>query len=142
MNRYFALVMIVASGVFAGVTLFAQDGGPYQGRPHDEIMQDIRTAYRSLGENLEANEPSAAADNATRLEGFFRETEAFWARLETQDATGFAREAADAAAMVAARTGEEDVEAAKASYEVIGASCGSCHGAHRETIETGFTIKP
>ena len=136
MNRCSALVMIVFAGVFAGATSFAQ------GRPHDEVMRDIQTAYRSLGETLEANEPSAAVNNATQLEGFFREIEAFWTRLETQDAMGFAREAAEAAASVAASTGEEDFDAAKVPYEAIGDSCGSCHSAHREQIEQGFRIKP
>ena len=136
MNRYFALFMIVLAGVYAGAPLFAQ------GRNHDELMRDIRTAYRSLGENLEANEPTAAGNNAIQLEGLFREIEAFWTRLETQDAMGFAREAAEAAATVAANAGEGDFEAAKVPYEAIGASCGSCHGAHREEVENGFRIKP
>ncbi len=136
MNRYIALVMIVLAGLLAGATSFAQ------GRNHDVIMRDIRTAYRSLGENLEANEQSAAVDNATQLEGFFREIEAFWTRLETQDAMGLASEAADAASTVAARTGEADFEGAQAPYEAIGATCGSCHNAHRETIEGGFLIRP
>ena len=136
MNRYFALVMIMLAGMIEGPTSFAQ------GRPHDELMRDIRTAYRSLGENLEANDPSTAVNNATQLEGLFREIEAFWTRLETQDAMGFASEAADAAATVAARTGEEDIDGAKVPYEAIGATCGNCHDAHRETIVGGFRIKP
>lgn len=136
MNRYIAVVMIVLAGVIAGATAFAQ------GRNHDLIMQDIRTTYRSLGENLEANAAPEAVNNAALLEGLFREIEAFWTRLETQDAMGFAREAAEAAATIAASTGEEDFEAAQAPYEVIGDSCGSCHNAHREQIEEGFRIKP
>ena len=136
MNRYLALFMIVLAGVYVGTPLFAQ------GRNHDELMRDIRTAYRSLGENLDANEPTAAGNNATQLEGLFREIEAFWTRLETQDAMGMAKEAAEAAATVAAETGEGDFEAAKVASEVIGASCGSCHDAHREQIADGFRIKP
>ena len=136
MNRYSALFMIVLAGVYAVTPLFAQ------GRNHDDIMRDIRAAYRSLGENLEANAAAAAVDDATRLEGFFRETEAFWTRLETQDAMGFAREAAEAAATVAARTGEDDIDGTQEPYEVIGDSCGSCHSAHREQLEQGFRIKP
>ena len=80
MNRYIVLVMIVLAGLLAGANSFAQ------GRNHDVIMRDIRTAYRSLGENLEANEQSGAVEDASQLEGFYREIEAFWTRLETQDA--------------------------------------------------------
>ncbi len=136
MNRYIVIVMIVLAGLLADANLFAQ------GRNHDVIMRDIRTAYRSLGENLEATEQSAAVDNANRLAGYFREIEAFWARLETQDAMGFASDAAEAASIVAARTVEQDYEGAQVPYEVLGATCGSCHAAHRETIVGGFTIMP
>ena len=141
MNRYFALVMIVASGVFAGATVFAQSG-PYQGRPHDEIMKDIRATYGSLGENLEASEAPAVVDDAARLEGLFRETEAFWARFETEDAMGFARGARDAAAAVAARASDGDMDSSQELYSAIRDHCGNCHKSHREETLTGYLIRP
>ena len=141
MNRYFALVFIVASGVLAGATVFAQDG-PYQGRPHDEIMKDVQATYRSLGENLEASEAPAVAEDAARLEGLFRETEAFWARFQTEDAIAAARGAREAVAAVAARVGDGDVEAAQESYSAVRGFCGSCHEFHREQTLTGYIIRP
>ncbi len=144
MNRYFALVIlviVVAFGVFAGATGFAQ-GDRYTGRPHDEIMQDVRDTFRSLGENLEASEAPAIADDAARLEGLFRETEAFWERFQTEDAIDAATGAREATAAVAARASDGDIESAQESYSAIREYCGSCHESHREETLTGFIIKP
>ncbi len=141
MNRHFMLVMILASGLFAGATVLAQSG-PYQGRPHNEIMQDIRTAFGSLGQNLEANQAAAVADDAARLEGLFTETEAFWARFQTEDAIGDARGARDTTADVAAQAAAGDFEAAQESYTAIRGYCGNCHEFHRRETLDGFVIRP
>ena len=105
-------------------------------------MKDIQAAYRSLGENLESSEAPAVVEDTARLEGLFRETEAFWTVLQTEDAIGAAREAREAAADVAERVGDGDIEAAQESYSAIRDQCGSCHENHREQTLTGYIIRP
>ena len=107
-----------------------------------KIMKDVQATYRSLGENLEASEAPAVAEDAARLEGLFRETEAFWARFQTEDAIAAARGAREAVAAVAARVGDGDVEAAQESYSAVRGFCGSCHEFHREQTLTGYIIRP
>ena len=136
MNRQFVLIMIVIAGVFAGVTAFAQH------RPYDQIMKDVGATYASLKKNLDANSAAAAVEDATKLEGLFKEAEAFWAPLNTKDAVDFAKSAQNAAAAVGAAAKGNDVKAAQTSYATVGQSCKGCHFTHREETQKGFLIKP
>ncbi len=135
MNRRFVLV-IVTMGIFAGSTAFAQQ------RLHDLIMKDIGATFASVGRNLDANNPAAAAEDASRLQELFSETEAWWGPLNTRDALKYARFARDAAAAVGAAAGRGDVEVAEESYATIRRACTACHFTHREEISSGYIIKP
>ena len=136
MKRQLVSAMIVIAGIFAVVTAFAQQ------RPHDQVMKDIGATFANLKKNLDANSSAAAVDDAAKLEGLFRETEAFWQAVNTEDAVGFAKSAAAAAAAVGAAAKGNDTKAAQASYSAIQKNCGVCHSAHREQTGNGFVIKP
>ena len=137
MNRQFVLIVIVIAGVFAGATAFAQ-----QHRPYNLIMKDVGATFASLKKNLDGNTAAAAAEDAAKLEGLFKETEEFWAPLNTKDAVNFAKEAREAAAAVGAAAKGNDIKAAQASYTTVGQSCKGCHFTHREETGKGFNIKP
>ena len=138
MNRKFLLMAIVVAAVVAGATAFAQ-----QHRPYNQIMKDVAATFPSLKKNLDAMDAAATAADAAKLEGFFRETEAFWAPLNTQDAVGFSKKAQQAAAAVSTAAKANDMKAALASYALVQRNCGGCHTAHREqTTSGGFNIKP
>jgi cytochrome c556 len=137
MNRTLALLIIAAAAAVAVGPAFAQ-----QARPYNQIMKDVGATFANLKKNLDENSAAAAAQDAAKLEGLFTETEAWWSRLETQDAANLAKRArTDAAAAGAAAKGN-DIKAAQASYSAIQKSCGSCHFAHREDTGKGFLIKP
>ena len=136
MNRQFVLITIVIAGAFAGATAFAQE------RPHDEIMKEIGATFASLRRNLDANSAAAAVEDAAKLEGLFRETEAWWAPLKTKDALRYAKFAGDAAAAVGAAAKSDDIAKAKASSAAIQKSCAACHFTHREDTGKGYLIKP
>jgi cytochrome c556 len=136
MNSRFAIILIVIAGLFAGTTVLAQR------RNYDQVMKDIGATFASLKKNLDANTAAAAAEDAGKLEGFFKETEAFWTTFQTRDAIGFAKGAQEAAAAVGAAAKGNDIKAAQASYARIGRSCAGCHLAHREELQKGFRIRP
>lgn len=136
MNRQFVLIMIVMAGVFAGATAIAQQ------RPHDQIMKDIGATFASVGRNLDANSAAAAVEDAAKLEGLFRETEAWWAPLNTKDALRYAEFARETAAAVGTAARGDDIEKAKASYADIRKACTACHFTHREDTGRGYVIKP
>ena len=137
MNRHSVLILIVIAAVFAGATLWAQ-----QPRAHNLIMKDVQATFANLKKNLDANSAAAAADDAAKLEGLFKETQAFWTPLNTKDAMNFAKEAADAAAVVGAAAKGNDIKMAQTSYSKIQPNCAGCHFSHREETGKGFAIKP
>ncbi len=138
MNRQSFLLAIVIAAVVAGATAFAQQ----QHRPYNQIMKDVAPTFANLKKNLDAMDGAAAAQDAAKLEGFFTETEAFWTPLNTQDAVGFSKKAREAATAVGTAAKANDMKAALASYANVQRACGSCHAAHRDQTQAGFSIKP
>lgn len=136
MNRQVALLIIVSAGFFAVASMFAQS------RPYTQLMKDIGPTFASLKKNLDSNSAAAAAEDAQKLEGLFKETEAFWAQFNTKDAVDHAKNAQKAFAEISAKAKENDMKAAQKTYGSIGSICGDCHFSHREDTGKGFVIKP
>ena len=136
MNQKSFFRAIVIAAVVAA-TAFAQ-----QHRLYNQIMKDVGATFPNLKKNLDANNAAAAAEDAAKLEGFFTETESFWAPLNTQDAVVFSKRAREAAAAIGAAAKGNDMKAALASYAVVQRACANCHSAHREETGAGFGIKP
>jgi hypothetical protein len=84
----------------------------------------------------------SAVQDATKLQGLFKETETFWAKFDTHDAMNFAKSAQDGADQVAAAAKANDPKKALAAYAAIQKNCGTCHFTHREETGKGFLIKP
>jgi cytochrome c556 len=138
MNRQVALVVILLAGAFAGARGFAQ-----QKRPYNELMKDISSTYASVKKNLDGKAAALAAADAAKLEGLFKDTEAFWAQFKTKDALDAARNAQQGAAAIAAAAKANDLQKAQASYTGLGKSCNGCHASHREQMpDKTYRIKP
>lgn len=84
----------------------------------------------------------SAVQDATKLQGLFKETEAFWAKFDTHDAMNFAKSAQDSADQIAAAVKANDPRKAQAAYAAIQKNCGNCHFTHREETGKGFLIRP
>ena len=84
----------------------------------------------------------AAVQDATKLQGLFKETEAFWAKFDTHDAMNFAKTAQDGADQISAAVKANDPRKAQAAYATIQKACGNCHFTHREETGKGFLIRP
>ena len=136
MNRQIVLVLITVAGLYAAVTLYAQS------KPYTQLMKEIAPTFAALKKDLDSNSAEAAAQDAEKLEGLFKETEAFWAKFNTKDAVEHARNAQKALAEVGAKAKANDMKAATKAYGSIGSICGDCHFSHREDTGKGFIIKP
>ena len=136
MKRQVALIVIVTTALIAGTTAFAQK------RLYTQVMKDVGATFASLRKNLDDSSAAAAAQDAAKLQEFFKETEAFWAQFNTRDAVDLAKEAQEAVADVGAKAKGNDVKAAQTAFGAIGRICGDCHFSHREDTGKGFVIKP
>jgi len=136
MTRIHALGIIALAGILAGT-------GLAQKKTHDVLMKEIQTTFNSLRMNLDANNASAVAADAGKLEALFKDTEDFWAQFKTKDALDAAGAARGVSAAIAAAARENDLSKAKAEYSKVGKSCANCHSSHREQMpDKSFRIKP
>jgi cytochrome c556 len=132
-----AIVVIAAAGLLAASNGFAQK------KPYDQLMKEIGSTFASLRKNLDASAAATAVEDATKLEGLFRETEAFWTAFKTKDAIDAAKGAREAASAVAASAKAGSIPKAQTAYAGIGKYCTACHNAHREQMpDKTYRIKP
>lgn len=137
MTRRFVFMIIVAAALLATSNTFAQK------KPYNQLMKEIGTAFASLRKNLDSNAAATAAEDAAKLEGLFRETEAFWTPFKTKDAIEAAKGAREAASDVAAAAKAGSIPKAQTAYAGIGKYCTTCHSSHREQMpDKTYRIKP
>jgi cytochrome c556 len=122
--------------LFAATVLFAQSDSDYQG-----WMKTVAATNGSLQKNIAAKDAAAVAADANKLQDTFKQVEAFWQKRSAADAVGFAKQAQNVAATVAADASAANMDKAAADAKTIGAACGGCHMAHREKTDAGFKIK-
>ena len=169
MSRRIAVAVILIAALLAATTIFAQQR-PYNQIMKD-IQGTFASLKKNLdASGVAAAAPAAAGrgaapaaeeggraaappnwdqaardsavQDAAKLQGLFKETEAFWAKFDTHDAMNFAKSAQDGADQVAAAVKANDPRKALAAYTAIQKNCGTCHFSHREETGKGFLIKP
>jgi cytochrome c556 len=116
--------------------LFAQSDADYQG-----WMKAIAGSNGAMGKAIEAKNGAAAAAEAQKLEGLFKQVEEFWQKRNTADAVNFAKQAQGVAMSVMKSANAGNFDQAAMEAKSIGAACGGCHMAHRERTDAGFIIK-
>jgi cytochrome c556 len=109
----------------------------------EELMKKIGPSYKTLTEQLHANETAAAGKEAQQLAEWFGGVEKFWTQQSRPDAVKFAESArtfsSDAAGAAAAGNGNKATAAANS----LGGVCKQCHGSYRESDgQGGYRIKP
>jgi cytochrome c556 len=120
------------------MTAFAQ-----QKRPYDTVMKDVSATFASLKKNLDANSMASAADDAGKLQRYFKETEDFWSVFKTKDAIDYSKAGQKDADSVAAAAKDGNGQKAQAAYSSLGKACKGCHDSHRELMpDKSFKIKP
>ena len=127
-------ILTVLTASFSFFVLLAQDAD-YQG-----WMKSVAGSNGKLQKGIAAKDAAAAAE-ATNLEGIFKQVEGFWAKRNTADAVGFAKQAHMAAGAAAKAITAGNWDQAAAEGKTLGAQCASCHMAHRAGEKGNFSIK-
>ncbi len=125
------LVLTVASLLLAS-TSFAQDEADFA-----KWMKSIAGTMGSMRKHFEAKEAEDAAKDAEKVSSLFKDVEGYYAKTSTEDAVKWAHNAQLAANETAEAAKSNDLEKAGISAKNIGATCGPCHTAHREKLESG-----
>ena len=86
MNRRIAILIIIVTGILGTISASAQR------KPYTQLMKEIGPTFAGLKKNLDSNAAEAAAQDAIKLEGLFKETEEFWARAESEGLAWRSRE--------------------------------------------------
>jgi cytochrome c556 len=98
------------------------------------IMKDIAAANASLNMNLNNGAAEGVAADAAKLQENFTKSIGFFKAMKAEEAVGWSKANADAAAEVVKAAKSGNLEGAKAPAKTIGASCKSCHSVHREQL--------
>ena len=132
MRRY--LSMTVAGAAVGVATMLAAERPP---ESYVKLMKDTNTAAQGLRGHVQAKDYDGIAADAVALKKLFADTEAFWTLRKADDAIGFAKAGAKAAAdLETAARAKNDDNIATAARAVNG-TCMGCHTAHRERLPDG-----
>jgi len=124
-------VAVAAMGV---VAMLAAEKPP---ESYVKLMKDTNTAAQGLRGHVQAKDYDGIAADAGALKKLFAESEAFWTSRKADDAIGFAKSGAKAAAdLETAARAKNDDNIATAARAVNG-TCMGCHTAHRERLPDG-----
>ena len=85
---------------------------------------------------------AAAVEEATKLDGLFREIEQFWASLNTQDAVTLSKTSHESAAAIVEKLNDNDFDGAQIAFRDVQQACIHCHFTHRQRTIDGFFIRP
>jgi cytochrome c556 len=133
--RVFVCALAVASaGLIAGVTLRAGEKPP---ESYVKLMKDTNSAAQALRGHLEAKDYDAIATDAMTLKKLYADTEAFWAARKTEDAIGFSKTGAKAAADLETAAKTKNEEGVTTAAKAVTGTCTGCHTAHRERLPDG-----
>jgi len=127
-NKLFAAACVLA----AGMMLWAQaDEAKLR-----EAMKQIGPTCSGLGKKIASKDDSAAAD-AKKLHAWFGDVHKFWKAKSAADAMTFSESAAAEFKTISEQTAAGKWDDASASFKKATATCGGCHGAHREKAADG-----
>ena len=130
------ILFVIGIATLASIGL-AQDEKDYQ-----TWMKTVQATNGTLRKNIDAKMGDAAAADADKLSGVFKQVSVFWEKR------GGAPDAVEVAKKAVASTDKLSMAAragnwtdASAELTTLGSTCGGCHMAHRERGADGFKIK-
>jgi hypothetical protein len=129
------LLFVIGIATLASIGL-AQDEKDYQ-----TWMKTVQATNGTLRKNIEAKMGDAAAADADKLSGVFKQVAAFWEMKGGADAVSAAQKAALTSDQISMAAKSGNWTEASAGLTTLGGTCGGCHMAHRERGPDGFKIK-
>ena len=107
----------------------------------DPVMKQVGPTFQSLQAGITAKDAAKVAADAAKLEGLFKEAEAFFVKEKLDDAISLAKQAGGAAGETAKAAKAGDMDAATTASAGIG-KCKACHAVHREQLpDKSFKFK-
>ena len=125
--------MLCAAATF-GFTVVAGEKPP---ESYVKNMKETNAAAQELRKNVEAKNYEAIAKNAATLKTLFANTQSFWEERKMEDAVGFAKNGAKAAADLEAAAKARDEATVASTNKALQDSCKTCHDVHRERLPDG-----
>jgi len=125
-----------------GIATLTSIGLAQDEKDYSTWMKTVAATNGTLRKNIEAKMGDAAAADADKLAGVFKQVTAFWQkRGGADDAVAAAQKAEAAASKISTDAKAGNWTEASAGVTTLGATCGGCHMAHRERGADGFKIK-
>ena len=132
MRRISAGLSASAIALCAVVVLSAQEAPPEE---YVEAMQSIRAAAQAAG--AETIDFAALSAAATEARNAFQYVQGFWQERGDAEAAELAATGARAAQGLVVAADMSSAEGVAFSAMEMGATCGTCHMAHRVNVEGG-----
>lgn len=130
-------LIVSALFVCGSFTLFADDHGAFEA-----AMKTAGKAMGPMGKAVNGGSLTDAVAPAKQMIEVYDVTEKFWKEKNVDDAIQMSVDGKAAAKALLASAEAGKVEEAKAAFGKLGATCKSCHAAHREKLpEGGYKIK-
>src|ERR1043165_5346975 len=125
MRVYLAAAGLMAAGI---ITVMAGEKPPAD---YVKVMKDTKTAAPALRGHVTAKDYDAVAADAASLKTYFADTEKFWTARKTEDAIGFSKTGAKAAADLETAAKAKNDDGIAAAARGLTGTCQGCHPAHR-----------
>src|SRR5438477_3872659 len=130
-SRWIALLGTLS--LFA-LTVFAGEKPP---ESYVKNMKETNAAAQELRKNLDAKNYDSIAKNAAALKTLFANTQSFWEERKMEDAVGFAKSGAKAAADLETAAKAHNDETVASTGKALLDTCKTCHDVHRERLPDG-----
>ena len=128
-----AWLMLGAAAAW-GLTVFASEKPP---ESYVKNMKETNAAAQELRKNLDAKNYDGIAKNAAALKTLFANTQSFWEERKMEDAVGFAKSGAKAAADLETAAKAHNEETVASTGKALLDTCKTCHDVHRERLPDG-----
>ena len=132
MRRQFGLIAMCV-GVL-GLAVLAGEKPP---EAYVKDMKATNAALKSLKDNVDAKNWEGVAKDGATLKTLFEATQAFWEKRKAEDAIGAAKTALQSAADLEKAGQARDEQRVLTAQKTLGATCKTCHDAHRERLQDG-----
>jgi cytochrome c556 len=131
--------MRAAAVVFGGILIVGLTGVANEKPPEAYVknMKETNAAAQQLRKSVETKDYEAVAKQAATLKTLFENTQSFWETRKMDDAVGFAKEGAKAAADLESAAKAKNDEGVASANKTLQATCKTCHDAHRERLPDG-----
>jgi len=138
MGRRSGLIALASGVLFGAAVLMASEKPPAE---YVKAMKDINAANMALRGHVQAKDYDAIAKDAAALKPALEAGLKYWSDKKVEDATGWAKDAVKAVDDLTKAATDKNDDGIAAARRAIGASCQSCHTAHREKTADGYEIK-